>query len=175
MSNTLYVFIEGDQIPSGSALQESIDRLNLPAALRLYPELRLRTDTGFSPCGLNGAENVGFELFLSPSAEVFGEDDSLKSLVAGRNVCIQMVWRGSFEDCACAMWVSYALVKDFAAIASYQGEPPYSLEELREGTLEALREAENEIQSRMAKKNGVVADAHPAPKRKSWLALLFGR
>ncbi len=148
MSNTQYVFIEDSRIPSAANLQRSIDGLKLPSELRLDPTLDLRTDSGFSPCTINGAEDVGFELFVSPSAEILANLPSLKGFVGAREICIQMVWRGSYADCACAAAAGYALAKDFEAVVSYEGQSPDSVDAMREATLEALRYAEGELQGR---------------------------
>jgi hypothetical protein len=54
MSNTQYVFIKRSAVPGPAALQQSIAALGLPANLELDPELNLLTDSGFSPCTLDG-------------------------------------------------------------------------------------------------------------------------
>ncbi len=83
-----------------------------------------------------------------PSDEILAELPSLKGFVGARGICIQMVWRGSYADCACAVAAGYALAKDFAAVVSYEGQSPDSVDAMREATLEALRYAEGELQGR---------------------------
>ena len=142
MSNTQYAFLKKESVPTGKALQKSIDSLGYD--LQLDPEFTPFEDDGFSPCILNGMDDVGFEIFYEPAEDVIEDDEEFRKIAEDNDYCISMIWRGSFGDCSCAMIVSLALAKDFGAIISYEGEEPEPIESLREGVKEALREFEKE-------------------------------
>ena len=142
MSNTQFAFLKKQNIPTRDALQESIDALGYD--LQLDPEFTPFEDEGFSPCELNGKDDVGFEIFYDPTEEITEDDEEFREMAGDNDYCISMTWRGNFGDCACAMIVSLALAKDFGAIISYEGDDPESVESLREEVKEALREFEKE-------------------------------
>ena len=125
MSNTQFAFISRDLVPHRAALQASIDSLGFD--LQLDPDYTPFKDSGFSPCVLSGREGFGFEIYYSNSQE---HDEAFRSIAAGRDHCISMVWHSSMNDMACAMIVSCALAKDFDAMISYEGEPLVSLDEM---------------------------------------------
>lgn len=143
MSNTQFVFISKVSVPSRSALQASIDKLGFD--LRVDPELNLATDSGFSPCILQGIPDVGFELSSGPAAAVLDENPHVADLSQGLDFCIQMIWHGNFKDCAAALIVACALATDFGAVVSYEGNPPDSakdmLKEIPSALQQALRES----------------------------------
>jgi hypothetical protein len=93
---------------------------------------------------LNGEEGPGFEVYYEEASEVIGGDPGLRALAAGRDHCISMVWHSSMKDLACVMIVSCALAKDFAAVVSYEGEPPDTVEKMLSSTQEVLRGAAGE-------------------------------
>jgi hypothetical protein len=124
MSNTQYALLMKNKVPNRDALQASIDSLSFD--LKLDPSFTPFTDSGFSPCVLNGADDVGFEIFYQEVRELEGLEQ-----IAGQNdFCISMMWHSSMKDCATAMIVSCALAKDFGAVITYEGEPPTPLERL---------------------------------------------
>jgi len=139
MSNTQFAFLKQSQVPNREALQASIDRLGFK--LTLHPEFKSFEDSGFVPCVLDGASDVGFEVFYSSTSDFFGEDDDdLRTMIGDRDFAIGMVWHSSMKDCACAMIVSCALAKDFDAVISYEGELPEPFESLINNTKDVLIE-----------------------------------
>lgn len=128
MSNTQFAFIDKTKIPNKDALQASIDALGFN--LRLDPEFTPFEDEGFSPCSLNGNDDVGFEIYYEPAADIIEEDEEFEEVVQGKDYCISMCWGGSMEDCASVFIVSCALAKDFDAIISFEGEEPDPVDKL---------------------------------------------
>lgn len=162
MSNTQIAFLNRGNVPNREALQASINRLGFK--LDLHPEFTPFEDSGFSPCILEGTPDVGFEVFYAPTSEVAEDDQNLTTIAAGRDFSISMVWRGSMKDCASVMVVSCALVKDFGAVVTYEGEPPEPLEALLESTKSILAEAANE----KPRTQGPQPSASPPPANKPW-------
>ncbi len=142
MSNTQFAFLKKSRVPSGAALQASIDALGFD--LKLDPVLNLLEDSGFSPCVFAGIPDVGFELFTEPAADVMSDSDEFRKVIGDSDISVSMVWRGSMKDCASVLIVSCALAKDFGAVISYEGEPPEPFERLLEATHEAIAEAKKE-------------------------------
>ena len=142
MSNTQFAFLKKENVPSRNKLQNSIDSLGYD--LQLDPEFTPFEDEGFSPCTLNGIDDVGFEIFYEPTEVVTEDDEEFREIAGDNDYCINMNWGGSFGDCACVMIVSLALAEDCGAIISYAGDEPEPIETLREGVKEALREFEKE-------------------------------
>ncbi|WP_455212288.1 hypothetical protein [Kaarinaea lacus] len=143
MSNIQFAFLRKENVPTREKLQESIDLLGYD--LQLDPEFTPFEDEGFSPCILNGKDDIGFEIFYEPSEDVTEDDAAFQEIVGDNDYCISMSWGGSFGDCSCAMIVSLALAEDFGAIISYEGDEPEPIESLREELKEALREFEKEF------------------------------
>ena len=142
MSNTQFAFINKSDIPTKEQLQGTIDQLGYD--LKLDPELSLKEDEGFSPCVLKGETDVGFELFCEPTSDVVEDDEEFEEMAGGKDTCITMNWGGSFKDCSCVLIVSYALMKEYGAITTYEGEELDTLNSLLEGIGEALDEAAKE-------------------------------
>lgn len=165
MSNTQVAFLNRSNVPNRGALQASIDRLGF--SLTLHPEFTPFTDSGFSPCVLDGTSDVGFEVLYAPASEVTEGDENLAAIAAGRDFCISMVWRGSMKDCACVMIVSCALAKDFGAVVTYEGEPPEPFESFLENTRSIVADASKERPRRQAQRSSVAA----APSKKPWWRL----
>ncbi len=138
MSQTQFVFIEKSRIPNRRNLQNSIDALDY--GLVLDPEFTPFEDDGFSPCQLNGDSDVGFEIHFEPIEEVADDNEELVELAGGRNYCISLCWGGSYKDYACVMIVSLALVRNFNAVVSYEGEDIETQESLYSGIEECFRE-----------------------------------
>ena len=128
MSNIQYAFIERNRVPDRSELQASIDALGFD--LKLHPEYTPFVDSGFLPFFLNGEDGPGFEIYYEVARDVIGENRAFQEIAAGRDYCISMAWHGRMNDLACVLIVSCALIKDFDAVVSYEGEPPESLEKL---------------------------------------------
>lgn len=128
MSNIQYAFVERARVPDRAALQASIDALGFD--LRIHTDATPFTSAGFLPFTLNGEAGPGFEVQFEPAADVIGEDAGLQAAAAGRDACLSMAWHGSMKDLACVLIVSCALMKDFGAVVSYEGEPPQPLEAL---------------------------------------------
>lgn len=163
MSNTQIAFLNRGNMPDREALQASIDRLGFN--LKLHPEFTPFEDSGFSPCVLDGATDVGFEVFYAPTSEVADGDPNLTAIASGRDFGIGMVWHSSMKDCACAMIVSCALAKDFGAVVTYEGEQPEPFETLLENTKSIVADAAKEeprVQARHA------APEAPSPKKPWW-------
>ncbi|HET9396390.1 MAG TPA: hypothetical protein VFO36_10065 [Nitrospiraceae bacterium] len=163
MSNTQIAFLDRANVPGRDALQASIDRLGFN--LKLHPEFMPFDDSGFLPFVLDGTPDVGFEVFYAPASEVTEGDEDLAAIAAGREFSISMVWRGSMKDCACAMIVSCALTRDFAAVVTYEGNPPEPFESLLENTKEVLAEAAKEKPRVQAQQ---VSEGTPPPKKPWW-------
>jgi hypothetical protein len=146
MSNTQYAFLKKSNIPTQAALQNAIDTLGFD--LKIDPALDLLNDTGFSPCVLTGISEVGFELWCENSADVTEDDEEFRQLAGENDSCLTLTWGGRSKDLACAMIVSCALVKDFGAVVSYEGDAPDSLDDMLGVTAEcvevAMRENEDE-------------------------------
>lgn len=142
MSNTQLAFLDKDLVPRRDLLQKTIDELGFD--LQLDPEFTPFDDEGFSPCVLQGESDVGFEIYYEPSEDIVADDEELKAIANGKNLCISMCWGGSLKDYACVMIVSSALAKEFGAIISYQGDEPEPLEKIISDTHDIIKEAELE-------------------------------
>lgn len=142
MSNTQYVFLSKSRVPERAELQASIERLGFD--LKLHPELHLMQDEGFSPCVLEGASDVGFELMPMTAEEATGGDEDFLAIAGGREHCLTFAWRGSIKDCAAVMIVSCALAKDYDGIVSYEGDSPEPLERMIEGARGVVEDARKE-------------------------------
>jgi len=55
-----------------------------------------------------------------------------------------MCWGGNFKDCASVIIVSLALLKEFGATISYEGEEPATLESLTNALQECFQEIAKE-------------------------------
>jgi hypothetical protein len=160
MSNTQYAFLMRSKVPDREALQISIDALGFD--LKLDPDFTPFTDSGFSPCVLNGVSNVGFEISYENAADF----EEIKEIVGVNDFCISMTWHGSMKDCACALVVGSALAKDFGAVISYEGNPPDSLESLES----LLSEAEQAIQNGMSEPADPPEKTAQVPRKPWWKA-----
>lgn len=141
MSNTQYVFLAKTKIPSRDVLQNSVTALGFD--LQLDPDLDLLGDEGFSPCTLEGRVDVGFELGVGAVSEL-SEAPDLQLIAEAADFYITMTWGGRMRDCAAALIVGTALAKDFGAIVSYEGEPPYNARQLEAEARAVLLEARKE-------------------------------
>ena len=117
MSNTQYAFLQKNHVPNRQALQAAIDALGFD--LQLDPEFTPFEDEGFSPCVLFGEqdEDVGFEIFYQPAADIVEDDEDFQRIAGERDYCISMI-------------VSAALAKDFAAVVLLEGDRPDPLKKL---------------------------------------------
>lgn len=136
--NTQYCFIRKEKIPSGKELQDSIKALGFD--LKIDPEIDLKADEGFSPCELEGHEDVGYELECDAVEEIFEEDEEFEKHIGDRDCYISMSWGSSFADCLAVLITTKALMKDFDAITTYDCEEPDSLGDIEEGIKECLSE-----------------------------------
>lgn len=162
MSNTQMAFIGRARVPSRSALQASIDALGFD--LKLHPEYAPFEDSGFLPFLLNGEEGFGFEIYYQDAAEIVGDDESLRAIANGRDYCISMVWRGSLKDLACVMIVSCALVKDYDAVVSYEGNAPEPLDIMLVATHDVIKDGVGETPPLV----GVAPKEMPSVKSAPW-------
>lgn len=162
MSNIQYAFIERRNVPNRSSLQQSINALGFD--LKLDLDFTPFSDSGFLPFILNGEEGPGFEIRYETASELIGQDQALKAIAAGRDCCISMAWHGSMKDLACALIVSYALIKDFGAVVSYEGEPPEPLDVL----LEAIHETLQDIQIAKTTDSIEAITQNQIVKKKAW-------
>ena len=128
MSNTQFALLKKALVPDRATLQSWIDALGFD--LQLDPELNLLTDEGFSPCVLEGVENVGFELFTEPTVDVADGDDDFLEMAGDRDVCISMSWRSSARDLAAITIVCCALARHCDAVISFEGDEPETFEQL---------------------------------------------
>ena len=142
MSNTQFAFLKSAAVPDRAALQAWIDDLGFD--LKLHPEINLKSDQGFSPCVLEGVEDVGFELWPSATQELAEDNEGVSEIAGDRDFCISMSWRGSMKDCAAVMIVSCALAKNCDAVISYEGDQPEPLAKMLEATAEILADARGE-------------------------------
>ena len=113
--NTQYAFLKKANLPDRERLQKVIDDLGYD--LQLSPELNIIEDEGFSPCTLNGHDNIGFEICYEDEMDDF---DEVPEIVGENDCVISMTWGGNFGDMACVAIVSLALMKAFGATTSYE-------------------------------------------------------
>ena len=142
MSNTYFAFINKSDIPSRETLQSTIDSLGFN--LELDPDFTPFEDEGFSPCSLNGKENIGFEIYYEEAHEVVGDDTEFQQIKGDKDYCISLSWGSDIYDCVCSMIISCALAKGFGATVSYEGEEPESLEIMLKNTRSLVQDIENE-------------------------------
>lgn len=162
MSNIQYAFIDRASVPDRAALQASIDALGFD--LKLDPAFTPFKDSGFLPFVLNAEEGPGFEIGYEPASDLIGDDEALRAIASGRDVVISMAWHGSMKDLACALIVSCALMKDFGAVISYEGEPPEPLETL----LTAVNDTLNDIATAKAQGPEAVNPYIQAKSKRPW-------
>lgn len=112
--------------------------------LELDPDFTPFEDVGYSPCSLNGKENIGFEIYYEEAKEVVGDDREFQQIRGDKNYCISLVWGSDLYDCVCSMIVSCALAKGFGAVVSYEGEVPDSFEKMLKNTRSLLQDIESE-------------------------------
>ena len=136
--NTQYCFLFSNKFPTKESLQKSVDDLGF--GLKLDPELDLENDDGFSPCQLEGYEDVGFEIECGTVDEIFEDDEEFAGHIGKRNRYISMSWGGNFEDCLSVMLVTKALLVNFDAVTTYDCEEPDSEDDIESGIQECLRE-----------------------------------
>lgn len=139
MSNTQFAFIKKDKVPNREALQSSIQKLGFN--LELDPDFTPFEDEGFSPCILNGEENIGFEIYYETVKDITEDDGELKKIAIDKDYCISMSWGGRMKDCASVMIVSSALAKDYDAIISYEGDAPETLDKIISDTALIIEDA----------------------------------
>lgn len=135
--NSQYCFIKED-FPTQKELQAAIDALGY--GLKIDPELNLEEDEGFSPCTIEGFDDVGFELECGTIDEIFEDDEDFVNELGERKNYISMSWGGDFEDCLCVMITALAFLKSFNAITSYDCEEADSIEDIETGIKECLTE-----------------------------------
>ena len=140
MSQTQFVFLNEVDVPNREKLQAALDALNFD--LQLDPEFTPFEDEGFSPCILNGEENIGFEIYYEPAADLLEDDDDeeFHKIVGAKDYAISLCWGGSFKDCMATLMVSIALSKEFGATVSYQGETVESIEGMLAGIEDCAKE-----------------------------------
>lgn len=129
MSNTQFIFINKEDVPTQKQWQMAIDKLNLPVRIQIDKDLRPFEDEGFLPCmwgNLN--DDVGFEIFYEAASDACEDDDELLEVANGKDYCISMCWGGEIKDCLAVLIASCALASSFNAIVSYEGEDPESVE-----------------------------------------------
>ncbi len=124
MANEQYAFLTKDNLPTRTTWQAAID--NSPFDLQLDPKMNVGIDSGFSPCTICGAE-LGIEIDYDDSAEFIAQ---FSEIAPGKDCCVSFRWGGNEIECAIALILSYSLAKEFAAVVSYEGEPPSSVESL---------------------------------------------
>jgi hypothetical protein len=129
-----YAFIERARMPSRAAWQSAITECGFD--LELHAEMRPMKDSGFCPCTLLG-ELSGVEIYYTGDPEFL---KAFSSIRGGRDFCVAFRWSSRDDEAACAMILSYALARYFGAVVSFEGEEPFTLEEL-------LREAERALKS----------------------------
>ncbi len=140
MANEQFAFLPRSRVPDRAAWQAAIDASGFD--FQLDPELRPFQDSGFLPCKLHGRDS-GFEIYYSDSRELL---EAFSDIAAGHDFCIAFRWGGDMSECACVMAASYVLAKDFGAVVSYEGEPPYdSLEAFLDDTQDTIREANDDV------------------------------
>ena len=145
MSNTQFAFINKLNVPDQGAWQRAIDSIEFKVRLLIDPELEPFKDEGFSPCVWGDTkDDVGFEIYYESSSDIHDENEDLKAIIGDNDYCISMRWGGSYKDCAAVMIASCALAKEFAAVISYEGEDPQSLQTLINSTHLIIAEAEKE-------------------------------
>ncbi len=118
MANEQYAFIDKSSIPDRESWQAAVRECGFD--LQLDPEWIAGESTGFAPCEILGRE-AGVEIYCDDDADFMSQ---FQDIAPGKDYCISFRWGGSMAECACAMVLSVALVKNFGAIVSYEGEPP---------------------------------------------------
>jgi len=139
MSNTQFIFINKEDVPNREQLQDALVKSGFK--LSLDPEFTPFEDEGFSPCDLDGVDDIGFEIFYEDSLDVIEDDEELAIVADNKDYCISLCWGGEMADCVAVLMVSFAMQKHFNAIVSYEGVEPQSLDELRAELDVALSEA----------------------------------
>ena len=165
MSNIQYAFLERSRVPSRPELQASIDALGFD--LQLHSGYAPFQDNGFLPFVLHGEDGPGFEIQFTTADALTVDDPGLKVIAAGRDHCISMAWHGSMKDLACVLIVSCALIQDFDAVVSYEGETPEPLESLLAAAREVLEEEKA--------KRDRPASQPILPAKRPWWKLWSGR
>lgn len=138
--NTQYCFLFSHIFPTKESLQKAVDDLGF--GLMLDPELDVEKGEGFSPCDLQGYEDVGFEIEIGTVDELFEDEDDeeFAEHIGKRNRYISMSWGGNYEDCLSVMIVTKALLRSFDAVTTYDCEEPDSESEIEAGIQECLKE-----------------------------------
>ena len=141
MSNEQYAFLTRSELPTLEQLQAKINS-DPTFTLAIDPEVSLSTTAGFVPCVICGVES-GVEIYFDDSPETM---DQFADLVQGKDCCLVFCWRSDMVECACAMVLSYFLGEHYNAIISYDGEPPDSIEGLRDETIAVHGDAKLDLQ-----------------------------
>ena len=140
MANEQYAFLKSSCVPTRDQWQQAIDCVGFD--LKLDLKFEPRTNVGFVPCKLNGAES-GVEMYFDDSTEFMG---TFRAIAAERDCCISFRWASSIEEAACAMIASFALASEYDAVVSFEGESPYEkLADFRRDTDAMLKFAANGI------------------------------
>lgn len=134
--NTQFVFLH--KLPTEAELQRAIDELGY--GLKLDPELALSEDEGFSPCTLEGIDDIGYELEVGTIDEIFEDDEEFKKFLGDRQHYISMSWGSSFADCFAVLVTALAMVKSFDAVTTYDGVEPDDIDSLEDGIQTSKRE-----------------------------------
>ncbi|MBU2891851.1 hypothetical protein KO495_00775 [Colwellia sp. D2M02] len=137
--NTQFCFIKGE-LPSRDTLQSAITDLELEFKLQLEPEFNLNEDEGFSPCSIDGFDDIGFELECGKIEDILEESDEFEPYLEDRTNYIAMSWGGSFGDCLCVMIVTLALMKYFNAVTTYDFEISDTIKDIEETIQSCLKE-----------------------------------
>ena len=136
MANEQFAFLKSSRVPNRDQWQQAIDHAGFN--FKLDPQFDPRTNVGFVPCKLNGAES-GVEMYFDDSNEFM---EGFGDIAGNRDCCISFRWGGNMQECACAMIASFALASEFGAVVSYEGEPPYqNLGDFRKDTEAILKDA----------------------------------
>jgi hypothetical protein len=139
VSNVQFAFLKASSVPTQEQWQQAIDRTGFD--LKLDPTSEPRTNRGFVPCTLEGAES-GVEMYFEDSSDFIQDFAELIDNLGDRNCCISFRWGGDMQECACAMIASLALAAEFGAIVSYQADHTYhDLAEFRTETEEIVKES----------------------------------
>jgi hypothetical protein len=138
MSLLQTAYLQRHSIPDRHALQEAIDALGFDCKVddSYVPFVK----SGFLPCTLNG-DKSGFEVYFSIASELLEHFPHLRSTVGSRDAAITFRWGGDMAECACALIISAALARSFAAVVHFQDDDLlYSADQLVEVALSVLAE-----------------------------------
>ena len=113
MSNEMHAFLPGHELPTRTAWQEALNRLEVPLELGPGPEAMVLR--GFCPMTLKG-EHLGVEIYIDDLSRLLKIYPEIPETITEVSNVITFRWEGSLKQVAFAFAASSALVGAFGAI-----------------------------------------------------------